>query len=143
MVGKFDFRDGMLLERVVYKDTSIDCLSRLKYFGYWLCAMAYGCAWFALFFWLYIFHERVAFWLFIACWIVFAAVLVVKSAIMLHQSEMRKEMKQRKKEELLEKEKQIEKARQQKMQKEFEKNTMRGEKDNHYQLNTEIQELNP
>lgn len=135
MVGKFDFRDGMLLERVVYKDTSIDCLSRLKYFGYWLCAMAYGCAWFALFFWLYIFHERVAFWLFIACWIVFA--------IMLHQSEMRKEMKQRKKEELLEKEKQIEKARQQKMQKEFEKNTMRGEKDNHYQLNTEMQELNP
>ena len=44
MVGKFDFRDGMLLERVVYKDTSIDCLSGLKYFGYWLCAMAYGCA---------------------------------------------------------------------------------------------------
>ena len=73
MVGKFDFRDGMLLERVVYKDTSIDCLSRLKYFGYWLCAMAYGCAWFALFFWLYIFHERVAFWLFIAYWIVFAS----------------------------------------------------------------------
>ena len=44
---------------------------------------------------------------------------------------------------MLEKEKQIEKARQQKMQKEFEKNKMRGEKDNHYQLNTEMQELNP
>ena len=54
MSGRFDFREGMLLEKVVYKDTSIDCASRFKYIGYLLLTWAWGVAWFSLFFYIYI-----------------------------------------------------------------------------------------
>lgn len=143
MSGQFDFREGMLLEKVVYKDTSCDWKSRCLYALTLITTWAWGVAWFALFFYLYIFHQKIAFWIYIAVWLVFAISLIVNAIIQLQSAKSRKLHKKQMREEHLEKEKEIERARQQKMIKEkAEKEGITPEKDKHTPLNTEMESLN-
>ena len=44
MSGQFDFREGMLLEKVVYKDTSCDWKSRCLYALTLITTWAWGVA---------------------------------------------------------------------------------------------------
>ena len=136
MSGRFDFREGMLLEKVVYKDTSIDCASRFKYIGYLLLTWAWGVAWFSLFFYLYIFHERVAFWIFIGCWIAFALTFIINSIVTLQRAKSRKLKKQHDRKEHQEIQEKIDKAKQEHYQQKSKKN------DQHIQLTTEMEQLN-
>ena len=136
MSGRFDFREGMLLEKVVYKDTSLDCASRFKYIGYLLLTWAWGVAWFSLFFYLYIFHERVAFWIFIGCWIAFALTFIINSIVTLQRAKSRKLKKLHDRKEHQEIQEKIDKAKQEHYQQKSKKN------DQHIQLTTEMEQLN-
>ena len=136
MSGRFDFREGMLLEKVVYKDTSIDCASRFKYIGYLLLTWAWGVAWFSLFFYLYIFHERVAFWIFVGCWIAFALTFIINSIVTLQRAKSRKLKKQHDRKEHQEIQEKIDRAKQEHYQQKSKKN------DQHIQLTTEMEQLN-
>ena len=135
MSGRFDFREGMLLEKVVYKDTSLDCASRFKYIGYLLLTWAWGVAWFSLFFYRYIFHERVAFWIFVGCWIVFALTFIINSIVTLQRAKSRKLKKQHDRKEHQEIQEKIDKAKQEHYQQKSKKN------DQHIQLTTEMEQL--
>ena len=136
MSGRFDFREGMLLEKVVYKDTSLDCASQFKYIGYLLLTWAWGVAWFCLFFYLYIFHERVAFWIFVGCWIAFALTFIINSIVTLQRAKSRKLKKQHDRKEHQEIQEKIDKAKQEHYQQKSKKN------DQHIQLTTEMEQLN-
>lgn len=136
MSGRFDFREGMLLEKVVYKDTSLDCASRFKYIGYLLLTWAWGVAWFSLFFYLYIFHERVAFWIFVGCWIAFALTFIINSIVTLQRAKSRKLKKLHDRKEHQEIQEKIDKAKQEHYQQKSKKN------EQHIQLTTEMEQLN-
>ena len=100
----YDFREGILLEKVVYKDDSCNCGYVLLYLLCLLITWAWGSGWFALFFYSYVFHEQVAFIVFIVIWCVFAAFVVAIGIITIQKS---KNEKRRKKEEKEERERQM------------------------------------
>ncbi len=72
----FDFREGMDQEKIIYKNTGVDCRSYFYYFGYMLLSWIYAAGWFALFQYAYINHEPIAFWVYIACWLAFTIFLI-------------------------------------------------------------------
>ena len=100
----YDFRDGILLEKVVYKDTSCNFGYVLLYLGCLLLTWIWGSAWFALFFYSYIFHEKVAFIVFIVIWCVFAIIVIVIGFLTIQSS---KKQKAKKAEEKAERERQL------------------------------------
>ena len=93
MSAKYDFREGMLLEKVVYKDESIDLKSRILYFLCIIITWCWGCAWFALFFYAYIYHEQITFWIFIIAICVHALIIILFGASTLMASKTKKEEK--------------------------------------------------
>lgn len=137
MSGRFDFREGMLLEKVVYKDTSLDCASRFKYIAYLLLTWAWGVCWFSLFFYCYIFHERVTFWVFVGCWLVFAVTFIINSIITLQRAKARKIKKMHDRQEHQEIQEKIDKAKQEHFAQQKSKKN-----DQHVQLTTEMEQLN-
>ena len=111
MSGQYDFREGILLEKVVYKDDSFDIKSRILYILCILLTWCWGLAWFSLFFWAYIFHEQVAFWVFIIVWLIHFIIVVVVGALTLMSARNKKLEKKRKKEEFEMQQKRIEENR--------------------------------
>ena len=106
---KYDFREGILLEKVVYKDDSCNCGYVLLYLLCLLLTWMWGVAWFALFFYSYIFHEKVAFIVFIVIWGVFAITVAVIGFLTIKKSKneklrkkMEKEDRERQMKEILE-----------------------------------------
>ena len=95
----YDFRDGILLEKVVYKDDSCNCQYTLLYLGLLLLTWIWGSGWFALFFYSYVFHERVAFIVFLVIWCVFAAIVIVIGFLTIQKSKNEKIRKTLEKEE--------------------------------------------
>ncbi len=100
----YDFRDGILLEKVVYKDDSCNFGYVLLYIACLLLTWIWGCGWFALFFYSYVFHENVAFIVFIVIWGIFAIIVIVIGFLTIQRS---KNEKRRKKEEKEERERQM------------------------------------
>jgi hypothetical protein len=95
MPAQFDFREGIIIENIVYKDTSCDWESKLLYISFLLLTWAYGIAWFALFFYCYIFHERTTFWVFIGCWFVHIGVLIGKGTHTIIKAKQNKQKNKR------------------------------------------------
>ena len=100
----YDFRDGILLEKVVYKDDSCNCGYVLLYLGCLLLTWIWGCAWFALFFYSYVFHERATFITFLVIWCIFAVIVILIGFMTFLKS---KNEKRRKIEEKIERERQL------------------------------------
>ena len=96
---KYDFRDGILLEKVVYKDDSCNCAYILLYLCCLLLTWIWGCGWFALFFYSYIFHQRTTFIVFIVIWGVFAIVIALIGFLTIQKSKNEKLRKKLAKEE--------------------------------------------
>ena len=94
----YDFRDGILLEKIVYKDDSCNCQYLLLYIACLLLTWIWGCGWFALFFYSYVFHERVAFIVFLVIWCIFAAIIIVIGFLTIQKSKKEKIRKQTEKE---------------------------------------------
>ena len=94
----YDFRDGILLEKVVYKDDSCNFGYVLLYLLCILLTWMWGVGWFALFFYSYIFHEKIAFIVFIAIWGVFAITVVVIGFLTIKKSKNEKLRKKKEKE---------------------------------------------
>ena len=94
----YDFRDGILLEKIVYKDDSCNCQYLLLYIACLLLTWIWGCGWFALFFYSYVFHERVAFIVFLVIWCIFAAIVIVIGFLTIQKSKKEKIRKQTEKE---------------------------------------------
>ena len=95
----YDFRDGILLEKVVYKDTSCNFGYVLLYLACLLLTWIWGSAWFALFFYSYIYHEKVAFIVFLSVWGAFAIIVIVIGFITIQSSKNQKAQKARMKQE--------------------------------------------
>ena len=95
----YDFRDGILLEKVVYKDNSFNCLYILYYLGCLLLTLIWGSAWFALFFYSYVFHEPVAFIVFIVIWVIFMIGVIIIGFLTIQRSKAEKKRKREEKEE--------------------------------------------
>ena len=125
----YDFRDGILLEKVVYKDTSCNCGYVLLYLLCLLITWIWGCGWFALFFYSYIFHEKVTFIVFLCIWGVFIIILVVVGILTIQKS---KNEKRRKKAEKEDREQQL------KLIAEAKRKRIAGNKNNVFEINTNI-----
>ena len=95
----YDFRDGILLEKVVYKDDSCNFGYVLLYLACLLITWIWASAWFALFFYSYVFHEKVAFIVFIVIWLIFAITVIIIGFLTIQRSKNEKIRKRREKEE--------------------------------------------
>ena len=95
----YDFRDGILLEKVIYKDNSCNFLYVLYYIGCLLLTWIWGSAWFALFFYSYVYHEPVAFIVFIVIWGTFMIIVIVIGFLTIQRSKSEKKRKREEKEE--------------------------------------------
>ena len=95
----YDFRDGILLEKVVYKDDSCNFGYVLLYLGCLLLTWIWASGWFALFFYSYVFHEKVAFIVFIVIWLVFAIIVIIIGFLTIQNSKKEKIRKRIEKEE--------------------------------------------
>ena len=95
----YDFRDGILLEKVVYKDDSCNFGYVLLYLACLLLTWIWASAWFALFFYSYVFHEKVAFIVFIVIWLIFAITVIIIGFLTIQRSKNEKIRKRREKEE--------------------------------------------
>ena len=95
----YDFRDGILLEKVVYRDDSCNCGYVLLYLLCLLLTWIWGCGWFALFFYSYIFHEKVAFIVFIVIWGIFAIIVILIGILTIQRAKNEKLRKKQAKEE--------------------------------------------
>lgn len=71
----YDFREGLDSEKIVYRNTSMDCKSVIYYILYLIFAWSWVVAFFALFHYAYIYHEPTAFWAYIGVWIAFCIFL--------------------------------------------------------------------
>ena len=94
----YDFRDGILLEKVVYKDNSCNFGYVLLYLGCLLITWAVGCGFFALFFYSYIFHEKAAFIVFLVIWCIFAVIVITIGFLTIQDSKIEKARKKKEKE---------------------------------------------
>ena len=93
MSAKYDFREGILIEKVVYKDESMDIKSRILYILCIIITWCLGCAWFALFFYAYIYHEQITFWIFIIAICIHALIIIIVGASTLIASKNKKKEK--------------------------------------------------
>ena len=118
----YDFRDGILLEKVVYKDESCNFGYVLLYLSLLLLTWAWGCAWFALFFYSYVFHEKVAFIVFIVIWAVFAITVIIIGFLTIQRSKNEKMRKRREKEERQKQMEEINEARRRRNEHRFDNN---------------------
>ena len=111
MPAKYDFREGILLDKVVYKDKSHNWIHNLLFFASLLVTWAWGVCWFALFFYAYIFHEWATMWVFIAFWLLWAVAVIGIGFYTIQRSKIQKEKKREMKEEKLRQEQEIAKAK--------------------------------
>ena len=89
----YDFRDGILLEKVVYKDDSCNVGYVFLYLGLLLLTWIWGSGWFALFFYSYVFHEKVAFIVLLVIWGVFIIIVIVIGFLTIQRSKNQKKRK--------------------------------------------------
>ena len=111
MPAQYDFREGILLEKVVYKDDSCDCGGGWLFVLCLIATWAWGVAWFALFFYCYINHEQTTMWVFIALWLVHMIVVITVAVLTLHRSKQAKIANKLAKEKEEEEQKKIEESK--------------------------------
>ena len=118
----YDFRDGILLEKVVYKDESCNFGYVLLYLACLLLTWIWGSGWFALFFYSYVFHEKVAFIVFIVVWGLFAITVIVIGFLTIQRSKNEKKRKKQQKEERERQMKAINDAKRRRNERKFDNN---------------------
>ena len=96
---KWDFREGLLLQKVIYKDESCKFGEGIFFFGVIFLTWIWGLAWFSLFFWMYIYHRTVSFWIFIAVFLIHFILLFFIGTYNILYSKHKKKQKLLKKEE--------------------------------------------
>ncbi len=96
---KYDFRDGILLEKVVYKDDSCNVGYVFLYLLCLLITWIWASGWFALFFYSYIFHEKTCMIVFLSIWGAFAIAVVIIGVLTIQKSKNEKARKKYEKEE--------------------------------------------
>ena len=133
----YDFRDGILLEKVVYKDDSCNFGYVLLYLLCLLLTWMWGVGWFSLFFYSYIFHEKPTFIAFIVIWGVFAISIAVIAFLNIKKSENEKLRKKKEKEDRERQMKEIMEAKRKRNLKS--RNNMNN---NEFEINTNIDDNN-
>ena len=118
----YDFRDGILLEKVVYKDESCNFGYVLLYLACLLLTWIWGCAWFALFFYSYVFHEKATFIVFIVIWCLFAITVIIIGFLTIQRSKNEKKRKRELKEEREKQMKEINEAKRRRNEHRFDNN---------------------
>ena len=96
--AKWDFREGLLLQKATYKDESRKFGEGILFFGVIILTWIWGLAWFSLFFWMYIYHQPVSFWIFIGVFLVHFIILIIIGAYTIISSKNKKKQKKIEKE---------------------------------------------
>jgi amino acid permease len=73
----YDFREGLDLEKIVYKNDGINWKECIYYTLCIIGCWVYTAGWFALFHYAYINSEPTAFWIYVGIWLGFAIFLVI------------------------------------------------------------------
>ncbi len=73
---EYDFREGLDKDQIIYKKAGRDWNFCCKYILYLLATYLFTAAWYALFHYAYINHERTAFWVYIAFWLLWVLLIV-------------------------------------------------------------------
>ena len=96
--AKWDFREGLLLQKAHYKDESCKFGEGILFFGAIILTWIWGLAWFCLFFWMYIYHQPVSFWIFIGVFLVHFITLIIIGVYTIISSKNKKRQKKIEKE---------------------------------------------
>jgi cell division protein FtsB len=96
--AKWDFREGLLLQKAHYKDESCKFGEGILFFGVIILTWIWGLAWFCLFFWMYIYHQPVSFWIFIGVFLVHFITLIIIGVYTIISSKNKKRQKKIEKE---------------------------------------------
>ena len=96
--AKWDFREGLLLQKATYKDESCKFGEGFLFFGVIILTWIWGLAWFSLFFWMYIYHQPVSFWIFIGVFLVHFITLIIIGVYTIISSKNKKRQKKIEKE---------------------------------------------
>ena len=96
--AKWDFREGLLQQKANYKDEGCKFGEGIFFFGVIILTWIWGLAWFILFFWMYIYHRPVSFWIFIGVFLVHFIFLIIIGAYNIISSKNKKKQKKIEKE---------------------------------------------
>ena len=96
--AKWDFREGLLLQKANYKDEGCKFGEGIFFFGVIFLTQIWGLAWFCLFFWMYIYHRPVSFWIFIGVFLAHFILLIIIGAYNIFSSKNKKKQKKIEKE---------------------------------------------
>jgi len=92
----YDFREGLDQEKIIYKNTSCDCASFMKFVGFVLLSWGWTVGWFALFQYSYIFHAKTAFWVYVIVWLVVILLFITWVTYFLCAHSKKKKLKKQK-----------------------------------------------
>lgn len=95
-MAKYDFRQGLEKEKIIYKNKYWDWRSFLKYIGYLLFTWSIVVSFFALFQFAFIYHPSISVWVYGFCWLTF--VLITITIIIINLIKHRREKNKRKRE---------------------------------------------
>ena len=96
--AKWDFREGLLQQKANYKDEGCKFGEGIFFFGVIILTWIWGLAWFCLFFWMYIYHQPVSFWIFIGVFLVHFITLIIIGVYTIISSKNKKRQKKIEKE---------------------------------------------
>jgi len=141
--AKWDFREGLLQQKANYKDEGCKFGEGIFFFGVIILTWIWGLAWFILFFWMYIYHRPVSFWIFIGVFLVHFIVLIIIGAYNIISSKNKKKQKKIEKEQNDDLMNRIEKNRKihTNPNKNINNNDINNEANNHEIINTETNML--
>ena len=90
---KYDFREGLEKEKLVFVNKSWDIVSKLKWVGYLLFTWSIVAVWFALFQFAFIYHPLTSVWIYGFVWLTFvliSAAIITGNLIRNYQKKLRK-----------------------------------------------------
>ena len=142
--ANWDFREGLLQQKANYKDEGCKFGEGLFFFGAIILTWVWGIAWFSLFFWMYIYHRPVSFWIFIGVFLAHFILIIIVGDYNIISSKKKKKQKKIEKEQNDDLMNRIEKSK--KIHSNQNKNIINNENNNdinnHEIINTETKMLN-
>jgi hypothetical protein len=92
IMAKYDFREGLEKEKIIYVNTNWDWRSFLSYIGYLLFTWGLVIAWFSLFQFPFIYHPVISVWVYGFCWLTFVIITaaIIVTNLINHYNEKRR-----------------------------------------------------
>jgi hypothetical protein len=104
-MAKYDFREGLEKEKIIYVNKFWDWRSFLSYIGYMLFTWGFVVGWFILFQYAFINHPLISVWVYGFCWLTFIIITVtilISNLVKHRNAKMRKKREAQRLETVLE-----------------------------------------